>query len=87
MGAVVSHDGQERDHRPPVDFHRVAQRHTLDILLGNEMERAIVSDLMNGDDVRMIQSRGTASLLLETTQPFAVFGEVSWQQFERHLAT
>ena len=51
------------------------------------MECAILPNLVNGDDVRMIQSRGTASLLLETTQPFAVFGEVSRQQFERHLAT
>ena len=36
--------------------HVPAQSHSIYELLGNEMERVIVSDLMNGDDVGMIQS-------------------------------
>ena len=32
------------------------QRHTLDILLGNEVVGAFVSDLIDGNDVGMIQA-------------------------------
>ena len=56
-----------------------AQRHTLDKLLGNEMERAFVSDLMNGDDVGVVQSRSGTRFLLEATQSLGVFGEMSGQ--------
>src|SRR6266536_3200710 len=44
-------------------------------------------DLVNREDVRMIQGRSGARLLLEAAQSLFVPGKVAAQQFERHLAT
>src|SRR5206468_10275283 len=59
----------------------------IDKLSGNKMSLLDLPDLMNGDDVRMIERRGGARLLLKTDHTICVPGEIGRQQFERHLAT
>ena len=51
------------------------------------MERAIISDFMNGDDIGVIQSGSGARFLLKATQPLGVFGEEGRKELECHLAT
>src|SRR5262245_4158463 len=44
------------------------------------------ADFKNGDDVRMIESRSGARLLLETAQSFAILRELFRQQLERDFS-
>src|SRR5262245_37873901 len=44
-------------------------------------------DLKNGDDVRMVERRGGAGLLLEASHPLSIQSELLRQEFERQLAS
>ena len=44
-------------------------------------------DFKNSKNVRMVQSRGGARLLLETAQTFRVLRKSTWQNLERDFAT
>src|SRR5437899_12439140 len=46
-----------------------------------------LSEFVNGQNVRMVESRGGPRFLLEATYAFVIPGEMSEQNFERNLAT
>src|SRR5262252_921001 len=49
-----------------------SQRQPFDEFGGDEMRRAVIADLVNGDDVRVVERAGRARLLLESEQPLVV---------------
>jgi hypothetical protein len=56
--------------------HALAQGLTFDELCSYEVARVHLSDLVNRDDVRVVQSRGCASFLLEAAHALVIPGDV-----------
>ena len=56
-------------------------------LHGDEAPAVHVTDLVDGDDVRMVQRRSGARLLLETTNGVGVARKRGAKQLQRDLAT
>src|SRR5689334_456331 len=55
------------------------QRVAFNVFGGDQMQRADLGDLEDGDDVGMIQSRRGARLLLKTAQSLFILCEEGWQ--------
>jgi hypothetical protein len=51
---------------------RLAQRRPLDVLGGDEAAAVLLADLVDGEDVRVVQGRGGARLLLEAADELLV---------------
>src|SRR5438034_7461357 len=65
--------------------HPVAQCYARDELGDNKVQAVYLSDLVNGDDVRMIEAGRRLGFLLKASQPIPVRGEFRRQQLERYL--
>src|SRR5438309_11530886 len=65
--------------------HPPAQRFARDELGDNKVQAVCLSDLVNGDDVRMIESGSRLGFLLKALQPILVRSEFRRQQLERNL--
>src|SRR5262249_22651886 len=61
----------------------LAQRLALDELGGDEMDGADLTDLVDGDNVRVIERRGRARFPLKAAHPIRVGDELFREQFER----
>src|SRR4051812_24805201 len=70
----------------PARGHPLAQRFAFDVLGGDVMRAAVLADLINRDDVRMIERRGRARLALKAAYALLVPRESHRQQLERDLA-
>src|SRR5262245_9094030 len=66
--------------------HKRPQRLPVDELGGDEMTPFKLPDLINGEDVRVVESRSGARFLLKSQRSLAILSESLWQQFERDLA-
>ena len=82
MGSNIEHDRQIHSLR----CHPLAQRFARDELGDNKVQAVYLSDLMNGDDVRMIEGGSRLGFLLKASQPIRVRSEFCGQQLERDLA-
>src|SRR5262245_60069718 len=69
------------------DFQTLAQSLSVDKLRRNEMGVVDLINFKNGDDVRMVERRGRARLLLESLHPLSISRELLRQEFERQLAS
>src|SRR5438309_3851468 len=67
--------------------HALAQGLALDELSGDKMARLDLSNLEDGQDVRMVQRRGSPRFLLKATHTLFIPGETGRQYFERDSAT
>jgi hypothetical protein len=79
-------DVERGDHRHLPVGQNLTQRQPFDEFGGDEMRRAVIADLVNGDDVRVVKRAGRARLLLEPEQPLVVLRSFVEQQFERDLS-
>src|SRR5207244_13271561 len=56
--------------------------------LGDDVRRTLVhADIVDGNNIRMIQSGSRASLLIKTAQAIGVGGQRSLQDFDGNVAT
>ena len=62
------------------------KRLTLDELCDDVVCTVRFADLINGDDVRMVESGGSFGFLYETPHPIGICGEFTWQQLKRYFA-
>src|SRR6266700_6765257 len=63
-----------------------AQRVSLNVFGGNEVRGLCLSNLIDGQDVRMIERRSRLRLLLEAPQAISIRRQFRGQQLERHSA-
>src|SRR5205085_6104374 len=75
-------DSQRVAHVAGLAGYSLPEGFAFDIFCGDEVDGVGLADLEDGDDIRMIQSRRGARLLLKAPQAFGVPGEVSWQQLQ-----
>ena len=73
----VGSDGTADERRERMAFHQ---------LHGQEAPAVHVTDLVDGDDIRVVERRSGARLLLETTNRFSVAGERGPKQLQGNLA-
>src|SRR5215471_13815710 len=77
----------ERGYHRHLPFDQnLSQRQPLDEFGGDEMRRAVIADLVNGDDVRVVERAGRPGLLLEPEQSLIVLRSFVEQQLERYLS-
>src|SRR5438105_15850244 len=62
------------------------QRLAFDQFTGDVMNRVILADLVNREDIRMIKRNDRVRFLLKPLQALGVAGEACRQEFERGLA-
>src|SRR5262249_33810521 len=79
-------DIKDHRHLEPSRCHELAERLTIDELVDDEVRTLSLSDLINSDDVRMVESRGGPRFLLESSYSFSFGCEFGGQQFDRNLA-
>ena len=72
--------------RDGAGVHPLAQGDAFDELRRDVVSRVHLSDLVDGHDVRMIQSRSEAGFALQTSQPGIVRCERGREKLERDLA-
>src|SRR5687767_2728831 len=70
----------------PSFFQQTSQRAPLDVFRGEEELLVGLPELVDGEDVRVIEGRDRAGLLLEAPRPLAIEGEVGGQDFEGDAA-
>ena len=61
------------------------QRLSVDVLRGDEIHVSDMADVVNGQDVRMVQRRNRARLLLKSAHPILVGDERTRQNLEGDL--
>src|SRR5262245_56680939 len=66
--------------------HSLSQRFPFDVLGADESPPLDFTDFVDRDDVRVIERRGSARLLLEAPEAFGVRSEFGEQQFDGDLA-
>ena len=64
----------------------VLERFAFQELHGDEVLALVFPDLVDGANIRMVQSRGSARLALEARQRLLVAGHFLGQELERHHA-
>ena len=62
------------------------QRHAVEEFHGDEGPTVLLSDLVDGADVGMVQGRGRLGFALETGQRLGIFGHLIGKKFEGHEA-
>ena len=67
-------------------FERRPERFALEQLRDDVVDTALRSDVVDGQDVRMVQGSRRAGLLLEALQAIGVGRRRSWQHLDRHVA-
>ena len=73
-------------HRQPSFLQTLPQRFAFE-QLGDEKRRAVMrAGIVNGKDIRMIERRNRARLLLESPQPFGIGGKGRRQNFDCDFA-
>src|SRR5262245_49316356 len=65
---------------------QIAQGLSVDELHGNEGDGVLPPDVMDRDDIRVVESRGGASFLLEAEETFTIDREFLGQDLDRDLA-
>ncbi len=74
-----------RFHRPALQT--LAQGFAVDQFARNIVSRAILADLVNGQNIWMIESNYGARFLFKPPQALRIAGKARWQELERGLAT
>ena len=64
-----------------------AERHALHVLHRYVRSALVLTDFVDRDDIRMVQSRGGACFLLESPKPMGVRGHLLGQDFDSDFAT
>src|SRR5215831_746938 len=82
-------DGKREDH---IRLHRtitdaVLQRHAIEILHGNEGLPVLLSDLVDGADMGVVQCGGSLSFSLEAAESLWVLGDIVGQELQSDSAT
>ena len=67
-------------------FDLLPDGHSFDVLEGDVMVRAVLTDAVDPRDVLVIELRGGAPLLVEARDDFGVAGLIGGQELERDLA-
>ncbi len=65
---------------------KLAQRHAVDELVGDEGRACGLADVVDGNDVRMIQGRCGFRLANEAMQPVAIGGQLGRKDLQRDAA-
>ena len=60
----------------------VLKRHAVEILHSDERLPVLLADLVNGADIRMVQSGGSFGFALEAAESLRVFGDIVGQELE-----
>src|SRR5260370_12734603 len=65
---------------------QLAQRFPLYHFHRNVVSGTVLSEFVDGNDIRMVEGRRRACILLETVQPVAISGECGGQNLDRNAA-
>ena len=67
-------------------LERLAQRHPFEQLGDDERRAVVLTEVVHGEDVRVIERGGGAGFLFEAREPFRIAGKCRRQHLDRHDA-
>src|SRR5712692_92564 len=79
-------DFNRLSHRQQAGVKQLAQRFPLYHFHRNVVSGTVLSEFVDGNDIRMVEGRRRACFLLETVQPVTVSGECGGQNLDRNAA-
>ena len=79
--------GDRLAHRNAARLQSLAQRLSLEQLRDDERRIPVDANVVDGEDVRMVQSGGGAGFLLEAMKTIGVGREGGWQNLDRDVAS